>query len=91
MQLWLEVYIVCHGPENLKAISLRINTFTNILSKALVDLGLVQINDFDAITFAVDETTKEKIKIESLKRKLNLNFFAKHSFSISLSETTTFG
>ena len=85
------MYSVYHGPENLKAISLRINNLTNILSKSLVDLGLIQINKnyFDTITFLVDESIKQKIKNESLKRKLNLNFFTKGRFSISLSETTT--
>ena len=85
------MYSVYHGPENLKVISLRINNLTNILSKSLVDLGLIQINKnyFDTITFLVDESIKQKIKNESLKRKLNLNFFTKGRFSISLSETTT--
>lgn len=86
------MYAVYHGPKNLKAIAVRINGLTKVLSETLVALGFEQINHnyFDTITFKVEESLKEKIKFEAIKKEINLNYFIKDSISISLSETTDF-
>lgn len=85
------MYVVYHGPKNLKLIAERINNLTKILSDSLSELGLIQINKnfFDTITFKVDTNLLEKIKTESLKHEINLNYFIKDHISISLSEVTS--
>lgn len=85
------MYVVYHGPKNLRAIAQRINNLASALSDALKKLGLNQINKnyFDTLTFSSDESTNEKIRTEALKREINLNYFIKDSISISLSEITT--
>lgn len=87
------MYAVYHGPNGLKSIAQRINELTNLLSNNLVALGFKQINKnyFDTITFEVDEVLIEKIQKESLKRKINLNYFFKNQISISISEVTAYG
>jgi len=84
------MYAVYHGPANLKAIAVRINSLTRLLSKALTGLGLNQLNKnyFDTVSFKVDESLKEKIKNESVKKEINLNLFIKDAVSISLNECT---
>ncbi|MDP2363392.1 MAG: glycine dehydrogenase (aminomethyl-transferring), partial [Ignavibacteria bacterium] len=86
------MYAVYHGPKNLKSIAERINNLTEILSKGITALGLIQVNEnyFDTITFKVDNNLTEKIRSEALKHEINLNYFIKNHVSISLSETTTF-
>lgn len=86
------MYAVYHGSDGLKAIAKRINNLANILSKSLVELGLIQINKnyFDTITFKVDNNLKERIRAEALKNKINLNYFFDNLLSISISEVTTY-
>lgn len=86
------MYAVYHGPNGLKSIAQRINELTNLLSNNLVALGFKQINKnyFDTITFEVDKVLIEKIQKESLKRKINLNYFFKNQISISISEVTAY-
>ena len=86
------MYAVYHGPNGLKSIAQRINELTNLLSNNLVALGFKQINKnyFDTITFEVDKVLVEKIQKESLKRKINLNYFFKNQISISISEVTAY-
>lgn len=86
------MYAVYHGPKNLKAIAVRINSLTKSLSEALVSLGFEQFNNnyFDTLTFKVDGTLKEKIRIEAIKKEINLNYFNKDQISISLSEITDY-
>lgn len=86
------MYAVYHGPNGLKSIAQRINDLTNLLSNNLVALGFKQINKnyFDTITFEVDKVLIEKIQKESLKRKINLNYFFKNQISISISEVTAY-
>ena len=86
------MYAVYHGPKNLKLIAERINNLTKVLSNGLKELGLVQTNKnyFDTISFKVDKNILEKIKSESLKKEINLNYFISDHISISLSEVTTF-
>ena len=87
------MYAVYHGPNGLKSIAQRINDLTNLLSNNLVALGFKQVNKnyFDTITFEVDKVLIEKIQKESLKRKINLNYFFKNQISISISEVTAYG
>lgn len=86
------MYAVYHGPNGLKSIAQRINDLTNLLSNNLVALGFKQVNKnyFDTITFEVDKALVEKIQKESLKRKINLNYFFKNQISISISEVTAY-
>jgi glycine dehydrogenase len=86
------MYAVYHGPKNLKLIAERINNLTKVLSNDLKELGLVQTNKnyFDTISFKVDKSFLEKVKSESLKKEINLNYFISDHISISLSEVTTF-
>ncbi|HCY76453.1 MAG TPA: glycine dehydrogenase (aminomethyl-transferring) [Ignavibacteriales bacterium] len=85
------MYAVYHGPEKLKAIAKRINDLTVILSESLKKLSLTQtnLNFFDTLTFKVEKNYIDKIKIEALKRGVNLNYFINDHISISLSEVTT--
>lgn len=87
------MYVVYHGPKNLKLIAERINNLSKVLSNGLIELGLIQANKnyFDTISFKVDKSLLEKIKSEALKREINLNYFISDHISISLSEVTTLG
>jgi glycine dehydrogenase len=86
------MYVVYHGPKNLKAIAERINNLTKVLSDSLTELGLSQVskNYFDTITLKVDKKLSEKIKTEALKHEINLNYFIDDHISISLNEVTSF-
>ncbi len=85
------MYVVYHGPKNLKAIAERINKLTKVLSNGISGLGLIQVNEnyFDTLTFKVDKASSEKIQTEALKHEINLNYFISDHISISLSEVTT--
>jgi glycine dehydrogenase len=86
------MYVVYHGPKNLKAIAERINKLTKVLSNGLVELGFIQVNKnyFDTITLKVDKKLSEKINTEALKHEINLNYFIDGHISISLNEVTSF-
>jgi glycine dehydrogenase len=86
------MYAVYHGPDGLKAIAQRINDLTNLLSNNLVGLGFKQINKnyFDTLTFEIDNKIIEKIKIESLKKGINLNYFFNNQVGISIGEVTSY-
>ena len=86
------MYAVYHGPNGLKQIAGRINALTNFLSSVLVDFGYSQVNKnyFDTLTFDVEKNALEKIKAESIKKKINLNYFFKNQIGISVSEVTTY-
>ena len=85
------MYAVYHGPKNLNAIAERINELAKILSKAITELGFIQVNEyyFDTITFKADRGTSEKVRREALKHEINLNYFFDGNISISLNEITT--
>jgi glycine dehydrogenase len=86
------MYAVYHGPDGLKLIAKRINGLTNFLSSKLTELGFAQINKnyFDTLTFKIENQLLEKIKQESLNKKINFNYFFNNQISISLSEVTTY-
>ncbi len=86
------MYAVYHGPDGLKLIAQRINDLTSLLSSNLIELGFNQINKnyFDTLTFGVESNLIDKIKIESLKKKINLNYFFNNQISISIGEVTTY-
>jgi glycine dehydrogenase len=85
------MYVVYHGPKNLKLIAERLNNLTRVLSDGIKELGLKQVNKnyFDTITFKIDSIILEKIKSEAVKKEINLNYFINDHISISLSEVTT--
>lgn len=86
------MYAVYHGPDGLRLITKRINDLTKILSASLVELGFKQINKnyFDTLTFEVESNLSEKIRLEALRKEINLNYFFQNKISISLSEVTTY-
>ncbi len=85
------MYAVYHGPDGLKKISSMINNLTKLLSDEIKSLGFEQVNKnfFDTVTFYVDADKIEKIKVEALNKKINLNYFFNGQISISLNERVT--
>ncbi len=85
------MYAVYHGPDGLKKISSMINNLTKLLSDEIKSFGFEQVNKnfFDTVTFYVDADKIEKIKVEALYKKINLNYFFKDQISISLNERVT--
>ncbi len=86
------MYVVYHGPKNLKSIAERINNLTKVLSNGITELGLIQVNKnyFDTITLKVDKNLLEKVKSEAIKKEINLNYFIDGHICISLNEVTSF-
>lgn len=84
------MYAVYHGPDGLKKIAFRINNLTKVLSNSLKSYGFKQqnINYFDTITFEVENEIINKIKLEALKKEINLNYFFPGKISIALNERT---
>jgi glycine dehydrogenase len=86
------MYSVYHGANGIKAIAERINNLAQILSKALIELGFKQVNNFyfDTVTFEIEKSVLEKIKNEALSKEINLNYFFENQISIALNEATSF-
>ena len=85
------MYAVYHGPEGIKAIAERIQTFTKMLNVAIVKFGFKQLNKhfFDTLFIEADETTVNKIEQLALKKNINFRYADKTHVGISLNETTT--
>ncbi|MEC9377090.1 MAG: aminomethyl-transferring glycine dehydrogenase [Candidatus Neomarinimicrobiota bacterium] len=80
------MYAVYHGPNGLRKIANRINSFAITLAESLTDAGyeLIHHNFFDTIRFKANGW-EEKIKIS----KLNIRNFGDGTVGISIDETTT--
>ena len=80
------MYAVYHGPEGLKAISMRIFKLTNQLASSLKAKGFDLTGDcfFDTINFKASGWEKN-----AEKEKFNFRKFADKSVGISIDETTT--
>ncbi len=84
------MYAVYHGAKGLKDIAKRINNSAKYLELGLKELGFEQINKyyFDTLKISVqDETVKNKIKAEALKREINF-WYEPNAVLISVDETT---
>jgi glycine dehydrogenase len=84
------MYAVYHGPEGLKAIANRIRKFTRILDFTLKEFGFDQLNKnyFDTLLVEVEKSKVDRMKEESLKRKINLRYIDDNKIGISLNEAT---
>ncbi|WP_350290989.1 aminomethyl-transferring glycine dehydrogenase [uncultured Croceitalea sp.] len=84
------MYAVYHGPEGLKYIANKVHNKTKILSEALKNLSLEQLNSeyFDTIKIATGDS-KQVIKVAE-KAGFNFNYIDKKIISISVNEATSF-
>jgi glycine dehydrogenase len=84
------MYAVYHGPDGLKDIASRIRTFARMLDSSLKDFGykLLNKNFFD--TLLIEDTNEriDALKIEALKRKINLRYIENNRIGVSINETT---
>ena len=85
------MYAVYHGPLGIRKIAERIHFLTKALDKGLEGSGFKQKNKyyFDTLLIESDSNLINKIKEESLKRKINFRYFDDNQLGISLSEITT--
>jgi len=81
------MYAVFHGPKGLKKIAKRIHLNTAKLEKKLVDLGLIQLNDyyFDTLKIKINAVA---VRAEAEKNKINFHYIDDDTVSISINETT---
>ncbi|WP_350293632.1 aminomethyl-transferring glycine dehydrogenase [uncultured Croceitalea sp.] len=84
------MYAVYHGPEGLKYIANKVHNKTKILSEALKNLSLEQLNSeyFDTIKIATGDS-KQVIEVAE-KAGFNFNYIDKKIISISVNEATSF-
>lgn len=84
------MYAVYHGPEGLKYIAGQVHNKTKILSEALKNLSLEQLNTayFDTITVAV--TDADKVRTAAEKDGINFHYIDDKTISISINEATSF-
>ncbi len=80
------MYAIYHGPEGLKAISIRIFKLTNQLASSLKAKGFDLTGDcfFDTLNFKASDWEKN-----AEKEKFNFRKFEDKSVGISIDETTT--
>jgi len=93
LAIMASMYAVYHGPEGLKKIANRINLFTRILNKKLIEFGYNQTNKtfFDTLRVDLHSNPELVVKIKSLaeQKKINFNYFTNCCVGISLDETVT--
>ena len=84
------MYAVYHGPDGLKDIANRIRTFTRMLDASLKDFGFNQLNKNFFDTLLIEDTNERiaAIKIEAVKREINLRYIGNNRIGISINETT---
>lgn len=84
------MYAVYHGPNGLKAIAQRINSFTALFAKVLRDKGFKIVNEnfFDTLTIDVADGASEIIRRAEADR-INLRNFGDGRIAVSLDELTT--
>ncbi len=83
------MYGVYHGADGLKYTAHKIHSLTNILNKALLKLGLVQLNTATFDTLRVKVTSADTIKKIAEQHHINLLYIDETTVGISLNETTT--
>ncbi|KAA5545714.1 aminomethyl-transferring glycine dehydrogenase [Adhaeribacter rhizoryzae] len=85
------MYAVYHGPRRLKYIALNVHLLTQLLEKALQDLGMEQVNEyyFDTLKIRVESAElKNAIRQEAEAAQINLRYFEDNFIGISLNENT---
>ena len=81
------MYAVYHGPKGLRKIAKRIHLNTAKLEKKLVDLGLVQINEYYFDTLRI-KINAEAVKTAAEKNEINFNYIDQETVGIAINETT---
>ncbi len=81
------MYAVYHGPKGLKKIAKRIHLNAAKLEKKLVDLGLIQCNEyyFDTLSIKINAAA---LKTEAQKNEINFHYIDSETVGISINETT---
>lgn len=84
------MYALYHGPDGIKKIGERIHSLTNLLDRALLDLGIKQINInyFDTLKIKVSPDELKSIKSVSETNLINFRYFD-DAIGISLHEAVT--
>jgi glycine dehydrogenase len=84
------MYAVYHGPDGLKDIAGRIRNFTRMLDASLKEFGYKQLNKNFFDTLLIEDTNEriDAIKIEAVKREINLRYIKNKRIGISINETT---
>ncbi|QLG45992.1 aminomethyl-transferring glycine dehydrogenase [Costertonia aggregata] len=84
------MYAVYHGPEGLKYIARKVHNKTKILSEALKNISIQQLNSafFDTIKVSVDDV--DKVHNAAEKEGINFNYIDDKTISISINEATSF-
>ena len=88
-------YAVYHGPEGLRRIAMRVNTFTRMLSQSLKASGLVVRHDHYFDTLVIEMTSADQAKaiaVRAKERQINLRPFTNANgttvaYGVSLDET----
>ncbi len=83
------MYAVYHGADGLKYTAHKIHSLTNMLNKALLKLGLVQLNSATFDTLHVKVASADRIKKIAEQNHINLLYIDETSVGVSLNETTT--
>jgi len=94
LAIMASMYAVYHGKEGIHSIAFSIHHKTQILLKALKQLGLYQEHDhfFDTLKIEFNDNAGIKcdiLKLESEKEKINFRYFEDLSVGISIDETTS--
>jgi glycine dehydrogenase len=82
------MYAVYHGPDGLRAIGTRIHTFTQLLSRSLMDLGYRQVNSAYFDTLWIEGADEAAIRREAGASGINFRYDAS-GIGIALDETVT--
>lgn len=85
------MYAIYHGPQGLKNIALKINSLTQILSKALSMIGFQNLNKyyFDTLKIYIPSKDAKNIINKAYSKNINLRLIDDEHIGISLDETTT--
>ena len=81
------MYAVYHGPKGLKNIAKKIHLNAAKLEKKLVDLGLIQRNEyyFDTLKIRINA---QSVRTEAEKNEINFHYIDQENVGISINETT---
>ncbi len=81
------MYAVYHGPKGLKNIAKKIHLNAAKLEKKLVDLGLIQRNEyyFDTLKIRINA---QAVRTEAEKNEINFHYIDQENVGISINETT---
>ncbi len=84
-------YSVYHGPDGIRSIAESVHEKAKDLASDLQSKGfqLAQGNFFDTIFVAVDENTRNDIRLRAEATRANLNYFYEGLVGVSIDETTT--